>query len=123
MPKLNAGDRGDRVMTGEDTISLADIGREREKKSYGALATHNKLQPAKKQKKVDWFSHKSKASYECGYFIMIHMLNIVYTTLVGSSTQIFGDSKLFQKDEVKNVQECCANMILEHIEASIDNDM
>ena len=37
--------------------------------------------------------------------------------------QIFGDSKQFQKDEVKNVQECCVNMILEHIEASTNNDM
>jgi hypothetical protein len=37
--------------------------------------------------------------------------------------QIFGDSKPFQKDEVKNVQERCANMILEYIEASTDNDM
>ncbi|KAK2403966.1 hypothetical protein QL285_053355 [Trifolium repens] len=54
---------------------------------------------------------------------MIHMLNIVSATLVGSWTQTFGDSKPFQKDEVKNVQECFANMILEHIEASTDNDM
>ena len=37
--------------------------------------------------------------------------------------QIFGDSKPFQKDEVKTVQERCANMILEHIEASTNNDM
>ena len=37
--------------------------------------------------------------------------------------QIFGDSKPFKKDEVKNVQECCANMILEHIEVGMDNDM
>ncbi|KAK2424945.1 hypothetical protein QL285_035251 [Trifolium repens] len=54
---------------------------------------------------------------------MIHMLNIVSATLVGSWTQIFGDSKPIQKDEVKNVQKCFANMILEHIEASTDNDM
>jgi hypothetical protein len=32
-------------------------------------------------------------------------------------------SKPFQKDEVKNVQKRCANMILEYIEASTDNDM
>ncbi|WJX88780.1 hypothetical protein P8452_70828 [Trifolium repens] len=91
-----------------------------------ALATYNKLQRARKQKKVDWLfptSQKQKASYECGYFIMIHMLNIVSATLVGSWTQIFGDSKPFQKDEVKNVQERCGNIILEHIEASTDNDM
>ena len=37
--------------------------------------------------------------------------------------QIFGDSKSFQKDEVKNVQERRGNMILEHIEASTNNDM
>ncbi|WJX57972.1 hypothetical protein P8452_43474 [Trifolium repens] len=91
-----------------------------------ALATYNKLQRARKQKKVDWLfslSQKQKASYECGYFIMIHMLNIVSATLVGSWTQIFGDSKPFQKDEVKNVQERYGNIILKHIEASTDNDM
>ncbi|WJX56306.1 hypothetical protein P8452_41975 [Trifolium repens] len=54
---------------------------------------------------------------------LIHILNIVSATLVGSWTQIFGDSKTFQKDEVKNVQERCGNIILEHIEASTDNDM
>ncbi|KAK2449607.1 hypothetical protein QL285_008787 [Trifolium repens] len=91
-----------------------------------ALATYNKLQRARKQKKVDWLfptSQKQKASYECGYFIMIHMLNIVSATLVGSWTQIFGDSQPFKKDEVKNVQERCENIILEHIEANTDNDM
>lgn len=36
--------------------------------------------------------------------------------------QIFYDSNPFQKDELKNVQERCANMILDHIEASVDND-
>ncbi|KAK2392196.1 replication protein A 70 kDa DNA-binding subunit E [Trifolium repens] len=50
---------------------------------------------------------------------MIHMLNIVFATHVGSWTKIFGDSKPFQKDEVKNVQERCANMTLEHIEANV----
>ncbi|WJX24988.1 hypothetical protein P8452_14069 [Trifolium repens] len=76
--------------------------------------------PPLKQKKVDWLfptSQKQKASYERDYFIMIHMLNIVSATLVGSWTQIFGDSKPFQKDEVKNIQERCGNIILEHIEA------
>ncbi|KAK2416437.1 hypothetical protein QL285_038832 [Trifolium repens] len=48
------------------------------------------------------------------------MLNNVSATLVGSWTQIFGDSKPFQKDEVKNVQERCGNIILKHIEASVD---
>ncbi|CAJ2673169.1 unnamed protein product [Trifolium pratense] len=59
-----------------------------------ALGAYNKLQRARKQKKVEWF----------------------FPT-------IFLDSKPFQKDEVKNVQERCGNMILEHIEVSADNDM
>jgi hypothetical protein len=37
-------------------------------------------------------------------------------------SDISWDSKSFQKDEVKNVQECCTNKILEHIEASADNN-
>ncbi|WJX23987.1 hypothetical protein P8452_13154 [Trifolium repens] len=36
--------------------------------------------------------------------------------------QIFEDSKPFQKDEVKNVQERCANMILEYIEATTNSN-
>ncbi|WJX89010.1 hypothetical protein P8452_71038 [Trifolium repens] len=113
-----------------EVVFLCSLGKRPDKKIYEildtALATYNKLQRARKQKKVDWLfptSQKQKASYECGYFIMIHMLNIVSATLVGSWTQIFGDSKPFQKDEVKNVQERCGNIILEHIEASTDNDM
>jgi hypothetical protein len=37
--------------------------------------------------------------------------------------QIFRDSKSFHKDEIKNVEERYANVILEHIEASVDNAM
>ncbi|KAK2404065.1 hypothetical protein QL285_053442 [Trifolium repens] len=73
---------------------MADRLKERQQAAGGALATYNKLQRARKQKKVDW----------------------LFPT-------IFGDSKPFQKDEVKNVQERCGNIILEHIEASTDNDM
>ncbi|WJX83640.1 hypothetical protein P8452_66288 [Trifolium repens] len=111
-----------------EVVFLCSLGKSPDKKIYEildtALATYNKLQRAKKQKKVDWLfptSQKQKASYECGYFIMIH--HIVSATLVGSWTQIFGDSQPFQKDEVKNVQERCGNIILEHIEANTDNDM
>ncbi|WJX89930.1 hypothetical protein P8452_71884 [Trifolium repens] len=92
-----------------EVVFLCSLGKSPDKKIYEildtALATYNKLQRARKQKKVDWLfptSQKQKASYECGYFIMIH--HIVSTTLVGSWTQIFGDSQPFQKDEVKNVQ-------------------
>ncbi|WJX46557.1 hypothetical protein P8452_33345 [Trifolium repens] len=109
---------------------LCSLGKRPDKKIYEildtAFATYNKLQRARKQKKVDWLfptSQKQKASYECGYFLMINMLNIVSATLVGSWTQIFGDSKPVQKDEVKTIQEGCANMILEHIEANTDNYM
>jgi len=35
--------------------------------------------------------------------------------------QIFVDSNLFRKNEVKNFQEHCANMLLELIEASVDS--
>ncbi|WJX73089.1 hypothetical protein P8452_56910 [Trifolium repens] len=113
-----------------EVVFLCSLGKRPDKKIYEildtALTTYNKLQRARKQKKVNWLfptSQKQKASYECGYFIMIHMLNIVSATLVGSWTQKFGDSKPFQKDEVKNVQERYGNIILEHIEASTDNDM
>ncbi|WJX58839.1 hypothetical protein P8452_44250 [Trifolium repens] len=91
-----------------EVVFLCSLGKSPDKKIYEildtALATYNKLQRARKQKKVDWLfptSQKQKASYECGYFIMIH--HIVSATLVGSWTQIFGDSQPFQKDEVKNV--------------------
>ncbi|KAK2369174.1 hypothetical protein QL285_082323 [Trifolium repens] len=63
-------------------------------------------------------SQKQQASYESGYYVMIHMLNIVSASIVDSWTQIFRDSNLFDKDEVKSAQERCAKMILEHIEAN-----
>ncbi|XP_058726832.1 uncharacterized protein LOC131598230 [Vicia villosa] len=79
---------------------LCSLGKKPDKKIYDivkiTLEAYNKLQRVRKQKKVEWF----------------------YPT-----TQIFRDSNPFQKEEVKNVQERCENMILEHIEASGDNDM
>ncbi|KAK2365804.1 hypothetical protein QL285_079260 [Trifolium repens] len=79
-----------------------------------ALGAYAKLQGVRKQRK----SQKQQASYESGYYVMIHMLNIVSASIVGSWTQIFRDSNPFDKDEVKNAQERCAKMILEHIEAN-----
>ncbi|WJX37676.1 hypothetical protein P8452_25419 [Trifolium repens] len=62
-------------------------------------------------------------------FIIMISVNALPSQRVGLSlaveifkNQIFEDSKPFQKDEVKNVQERCTNMILEYIEASTDND-
>ncbi|WJX25927.1 hypothetical protein P8452_14914 [Trifolium repens] len=86
-----------------------------------ALGAYAKLQGVRKQRKVEWLyltSQKQQVSYESGYYVMIHMLNIVSASIVGSWTQIFRDSNPFDKDEVKNAQERCAKMILEHIEAN-----
>ncbi|KAK2412344.1 hypothetical protein QL285_047545 [Trifolium repens] len=81
-----------------EVVFLCSFGNRLDKKIYEildtAFAAYNKLQRARKQKKVDW----------------------LFPT-------IFGDSKPVQKNEVKNVQERYANMILEHIEASTYNDM
>ncbi|WJX92952.1 hypothetical protein P8452_74529 [Trifolium repens] len=59
-------------------------------------------------------------------FIIMISVNALPCQRVGLSlafeilkNQIFEDSKPFQKDEVKIVQERCANMIFEYIEASI----
>ncbi|CAK8537568.1 unnamed protein product [Lathyrus sativus] len=109
---------------------LCSLGKKPDKKIYDvielALGAYNKLQRVRKQKKVEWFyptSQKQQVSYDCGYYIMAHMLNIISATVVGSWTHIFQDSNPLQKEEVKNVQELCANMILEHIEESTDNDI
>ncbi|KEH32920.1 TNP1-like protein [Medicago truncatula] len=66
-------------------------------------------------------SRRQSVSYESGYFVMLHMLNIISSGVVDSWMQIFADSTPFQKDEVKNVQERCANLILELIEANEDS--
>ncbi|WJX88639.1 hypothetical protein P8452_70707 [Trifolium repens] len=86
-----------------------------------ALGAYAKLQGVRKQRKVEWLyltSQKQQASYESGYYVMIHMLNIVSASIVDSWTQIFRDSNPFDKEEVKSAQERCAKMILEHIEAN-----
>lgn len=89
-----------------------------------ALEGYNMIQGVRKHNKVVWFyptSRRQSVCYESGYFVMLHMLNIVSGGVVDSCMQIFADSTPFQKDEVKNVQERCANLILELIEANAES--
>ncbi|KAK2381067.1 hypothetical protein QL285_068707 [Trifolium repens] len=108
-----------------EVVFLCSLGKKPDKKITDiveiALGAYAKLQGVRKQRKVEWLyltSQKQQASYESGYYVMIHMLNIVSASIVDSWTQIFRDSNLFDKDEVKSAQERCAKMILEHIEAN-----
>ncbi|WJX51254.1 hypothetical protein P8452_37464 [Trifolium repens] len=108
-----------------EVVFLCPLGKKPDKKITDiveiALGAYAKLQGVRKQRKVEWLyltSQKQQASYESGYYVMIHMLNIVSASIVDSWTQIFRDSNPFDKEEVKSAQERCAKMILEHIEAN-----
>lgn len=57
---------------------------------------------------------RQPSSYECGYYVMIHMWKIV-SRGIRDWEQITGDSKPFPNHEIRNVQELCAELILECI--------
>ncbi|XP_058740299.1 uncharacterized protein LOC131612541 [Vicia villosa] len=84
-----------------------------------AIDGYNRLKGSRKQRKPTWTINlkcqRQSFHYECGYYIMIHMLNIVSAGIVNTWNQIFGDSTPFHDDDVTNVQERCANFILEFI--------
>ncbi|KAK2394716.1 hypothetical protein QL285_056518 [Trifolium repens] len=82
-----------------------------------AINSYKMLKGSRKQRKPTWniilTCQRQSFSYESGYYVMIHMLNIVSAGIVNSWNQVFGDSTPFDEDEVSNIQERCANSILE----------
>ncbi|WJX78005.1 hypothetical protein P8452_61269 [Trifolium repens] len=86
---------------------------------------HERILPFwRKERGGKWFKlvldlvlqcQRQSFDYESGYYVMIHMLNIVSAGFVNSWNQVFGDSTPFHDDEVLNVQERCANSILEFV--------
>ncbi|XP_027193185.1 uncharacterized protein [Cicer arietinum] len=70
-----------------------------------ALGEYNKSRRLRKNKPT-WsipICQRQPKGYECGYYIMIHMLNIVSSGLVDSWMRIFGESKPFEDEEMMNV--------------------
>lgn len=57
---------------------------------------------------------RQPSSYECGYYVMIHIWKIV-SGGIRDWEQITGDSKPFPNHEIRNVQELCAELILKGI--------
>ncbi|XP_058764936.1 uncharacterized protein LOC131638395 [Vicia villosa] len=84
-----------------------------------AIDGYNRLKGSRKQRKPTWNitlkCQRQSFNYECVYYVMIHMFNIVSAGIVNSWNQIFGDSTPFSEDDVTNVQERCAKFILEFI--------
>ncbi|GAU15583.1 hypothetical protein TSUD_108410 [Trifolium subterraneum] len=83
-----------------------------------ALDGYHKLQGVQK-KKPTWIypiCQRQPESYESGYYIMIHMLKIVSTGIVDSWMKIFGNPEPFQEDELVNVRQRCASLILDFIQ-------
>ncbi|WJX55746.1 hypothetical protein P8452_41478 [Trifolium repens] len=84
-----------------------------------AIIGYNRLKGSRKQRMPTWNTtlacQRQSFDYESGYYVMIHMLNIVSAGFVNSWNQVFGDSTPFHEDEVSNVQERCANSILEFV--------
>ncbi|PNX82109.1 TNP1, partial [Trifolium pratense] len=84
-----------------------------------AINGYNRLKGSRKQRKPTWNTtltcQRQSFNYESGYYVMIHMMNIVSAGIVNSWNRVFGDATPFHEDEVSNVQERCANAILEVI--------
>ncbi|PNX54600.1 TNP1 [Trifolium pratense] len=83
-----------------------------------ALDGYHKLQGVQK-KKPTWIypiCQRQPESYESGYYIMIHTLNIVSAGIINLWMQIFGNPEPFQEDELVNVQQRCASLILDFIQ-------
>ncbi|WJX40599.1 hypothetical protein P8452_28055 [Trifolium repens] len=84
-----------------------------------AINSYKMLKGSRKQRKPTWniilTCQRQSFSYESGYYVMIHMLNIVSAGIVNSWNQVFGDSTPFDEDEVSKIQERCANSILEFV--------
>lgn len=84
-----------------------------------AINGYNRWKGSRKQRKPTWNislkCQRQSFNYEYGYYVMIHMLNIVSAGIVNLWNQIFGDLTPFHEDDVTNVQERCANFILESI--------
>ncbi|CAJ2673048.1 unnamed protein product [Trifolium pratense] len=84
-----------------------------------AINGYNMLKGSRKQRKPTWKTtltcQRQYFNHESGYYVMIHMLNIVSAGIVNSWNQVFGDSTPFHEDEVSNVQERLANSILEFV--------
>ncbi|WJX69378.1 hypothetical protein P8452_53631 [Trifolium repens] len=84
-----------------------------------ALGGYHKLQGV--QKKPTWIypiCQRQPESYESGYYIMIHMLKIVSAGIIDidSWMKIFGNPEPFQEDELVNVRQRCASLILDFIQ-------
>nr|WNP90956.1 hypothetical protein [Medicago sativa] len=85
-----------------------------------ALDGYHKLQGVQK-KKPTWIvpvCQRQPESYECGYYIMIHMLKIVSDGIIDSWKKIFGNPEPFDEDELINVRQRCASLILEFIQGT-----
>ncbi|XP_045818718.1 uncharacterized protein LOC123911353 [Trifolium pratense] len=84
-----------------------------------AINGYNMLKGSRKQRKPTWKTtltcQRQSFNHESGYYVLIHMLNIVSAGIVNSWNQVFGDSTPFHEDEVSNVQERLANSILEFV--------
>ncbi|CAL5200316.1 unnamed protein product [Lathyrus oleraceus] len=83
-----------------------------------ALDGYHKLQGVQK-KKPTWnvpVCQRQSGNYESGYYIMIHMLNIVSEGIIDPwKKKVFGNSEPFHEDELMNVRQHFSSFILEYI--------
>ncbi|XP_058753581.1 uncharacterized protein LOC131626757 [Vicia villosa] len=83
-----------------------------------ALEGYLKLQGVQNKKPV-WtvpVCQRQPDNYKCGYYIMIHMLNIVSNGIIDPwKKKLFGNPEPFHEDELINVRQRCASFILEYI--------
>ncbi|XP_058780070.1 uncharacterized protein LOC131653803 [Vicia villosa] len=83
-----------------------------------ALDGYHKRQGVQK-KKPTWnvpVCQRQPGTYESGYYIMIHMLNIVSDGIIDPwKKKVFGNSEPFHEDELINVRQRFASFILEYM--------
>ncbi|CAI8592519.1 unnamed protein product [Vicia faba] len=83
-----------------------------------AFDGYHKLQGVQKKKPI-WnvpVCQRQPGTYESGYYIMIHMLNIVSGGIIDPwKKKVFGNSEPFHEDELINVRQRFASFILEYI--------
>ncbi|CAJ2660611.1 unnamed protein product [Trifolium pratense] len=83
-----------------------------------ALDGYHLLRGVQKEKPT-WIypiCQRQPESYESGYYIMIHTLNIVSAGIINLWMKVFGNPEPFQEDELVNVRQRCASLILDFIQ-------
>ncbi|CAL5197914.1 unnamed protein product [Lathyrus oleraceus] len=57
----------------------------------------------RKPKFIEPHSHKQPNDYECGYYVMRHMFNIISKGIINSWTKGFSDETPFSREDINDI--------------------